>query len=188
MLEKGRGYNLPKALCIRERTHRVIKYEGRYRITIQQRTWWSTKDMMWVSVLNQKRKECKCNRLWDHLNNSKLKCKGIMIPNQRIRSRRSDQGWINWIYQRHNRWQIVWSRTSSCLKDVWAGEIFKRINWWLCAFATYWVNRLKMIMTRNVNKITKLMGLTIIQASENFKSNRLLRIFGIPGGILKTFV
>ena len=41
-----------------------------------------------------------------------------------------------------------------------------------------------MIMTRNVNKTMRLMGLTIMQASKNFKRNRLLGIFGI----LKTFV
>ena len=55
-------------------------------------------------------------------------------------------------------------------------------------FATYRVNRLKMIMTRNVNKISILMGLIIMKANKKFQSNRLLRIFGISGGISKTFV
>ena len=45
-----------------------------------------------------------------------------------------------------------------------------------------------MIMTMDANKITRLMGLTIMQASKNFKSNKLLRIFGRSNGILKTFV
>ena len=45
-----------------------------------------------------------------------------------------------------------------------------------------------MIMTRNVIKTTRLMGLTIMQASKNFKSQRLQRIFGRSNGILKTFV
>ena len=45
-----------------------------------------------------------------------------------------------------------------------------------------------MIMTRDANKITRLMGLTIMQASKNFKSNRLLRIFERSNGILKTIV
>ena len=45
-----------------------------------------------------------------------------------------------------------------------------------------------MIMTRNVIKTTRLMGLTIMQASKNFKSNRLLGIFGRSNGISKTFV
>ena len=45
-----------------------------------------------------------------------------------------------------------------------------------------------MIMTRDANKITRLMGLTIMQANENFKSNRLLRIFGRSNSILKTIV
>ena len=36
--------------------------------------------------------------------------------------------------------------------------------------------------------ITSLMGLTLIQASKKFKSNRLLRIFGRPNGISKNFV
>ena len=45
-----------------------------------------------------------------------------------------------------------------------------------------------MIMTRNVNKTMRLMGLTIMQASKNFKRNRLLGIFGRSNGISKTFV
>ena len=45
-----------------------------------------------------------------------------------------------------------------------------------------------MIKTREANKITKLMGLTIMQASNNFKSQRLQRIFGRSNIILKTFV
>ena len=45
-----------------------------------------------------------------------------------------------------------------------------------------------MIMTKDANKITRLMGLTIMQASKNFKSNRLLRIFGRSNSILKTIV
>ena len=40
-----------------------------------------------------------------------------------------------------------------------------------------------MIMTMDVNKITRLMGLTIMQAIKNFKSNRMLRIFGRSNGI-----
>ena len=40
-----------------------------------------------------------------------------------------------------------------------------------------------MIMTRDANMITRLMGLTIMQASKNFKSNRMLRIFGRSNGI-----
>ena len=45
-----------------------------------------------------------------------------------------------------------------------------------------------MIVTKAVNKITILMGLTIMQANKNFKSNRLLRIFGRSNSILKTIV
>ena len=32
MVEKSRGYNLPKALCIRGKAHKVIEYEGRCQI------------------------------------------------------------------------------------------------------------------------------------------------------------
>ena len=42
-----------------------------------------------------------------------------------------------------------------------------------------------MTMTMDVNKITRFRGLTIMQASKNFKSNRLLRIFGSSDIILK---
>ena len=45
-----------------------------------------------------------------------------------------------------------------------------------------------MKMTRDANKITTFMVLTITQASKNFRSNRLLRIFGRPNSISKTFV
>ena len=44
-----------------------------------------------------------------------------------------------------------------------------------------------MIMTRDANKITRLVRLTIMQATKNFKSNRLLKIFGRPNGISNTF-
>ena len=40
-----------------------------------------------------------------------------------------------------------------------------------------------MIMKMDVNKITRLMGLTTMKARKNFKSNRLLRIFGRSNGI-----
>ena len=45
-----------------------------------------------------------------------------------------------------------------------------------------------MIVTKAANKITRLMGLTIMQANKNFESNRLLRIFGRSNSILKTIV
>ena len=45
-----------------------------------------------------------------------------------------------------------------------------------------------MIMTRDANKITRILGLTIMQANKNFKNNRLLRIFGRSNSILKTIV
>ena len=40
-----------------------------------------------------------------------------------------------------------------------------------------------MIMTKDANKITILMGLIIMKASKKFQSNRLLRIFGRSNGI-----
>ena len=43
-------------------------------------------------------------------------------------------------------------------------------------------------MTMDVNKITRLMGLTIMQAIKNFKSNRMLKIYGRSNSISKTFV
>ena len=45
-----------------------------------------------------------------------------------------------------------------------------------------------MIMTTDANKITRLMGLIIMLVSKNFKSNRLLKIFGRSNDILNTFV
>ena len=32
MVDKSRGYNLPKALCILGKAHKLIEYEGRCRI------------------------------------------------------------------------------------------------------------------------------------------------------------
>ena len=43
-------------------------------------------------------------------------------------------------------------------------------------------------MTMDVNKITRLMGLTIMQAIKNFKSNRMLGIFGRSDIISKNLV
>ena len=45
-----------------------------------------------------------------------------------------------------------------------------------------------MIITKDDNKITRLMVLTIMQASKKFKNNRLLRIFTRTNGTTKTFV
>ena len=61
-------------------------------------------------------------------------------------------------------------------------------DWGMRASSTYWINELKMIKTRDANKITRLMGLTIMQASKDFKNNSLLRIFGRSNGISKTFL
>ena len=53
---------------------------------------------------------------------------------------------------------------------------------------TYRINGLKMIVSKDANKITRLMGLTTMKARKNFKSNRLLSIFRRPNSISKTFV
>ena len=45
-----------------------------------------------------------------------------------------------------------------------------------------------MIMTKDANKITRLMGLIIMLASKNFKIIRLLRIFRRTNGITKIFL
>ena len=45
-----------------------------------------------------------------------------------------------------------------------------------------------MMVTKGANMNTILMGLIIMKANKKFQSNRLLRIFGISGGISKTFV
>ena len=45
-----------------------------------------------------------------------------------------------------------------------------------------------MIMTKDANKITRLMRLIIMLASKNFKSIRMSRIFRRTNGISKTFV
>ena len=58
----------------------------------------------------------------------------------------------------------------------------------IVSIRTYCINGLKMIVAKDANKITILMGLTIMQASKNFKNNRLLRIFERSNNISKTLV
>ena len=134
---------------------------------------------MWVSAHNQKKNQCKDLGLKKQLSNLDLNCKGIMI------SKTKDQK------------QTLWSRmdkldrpeaqlmTNSLVENQLMFKMTSEpegwilgYDWGLRAFATNWINGLKMIMTRDANKITRLMGLTIMQASKNFKSTRLLRIFG----------
>ena len=45
-----------------------------------------------------------------------------------------------------------------------------------------------MIVTKDANKIIILIGLTIMQASKNFKNNRLLRISARSNSISKALV
>ena len=45
-----------------------------------------------------------------------------------------------------------------------------------------------MILTKDANKITGIMGLIIMLVSKNFKSIRMSRIFKRTNGISKTFV
>ena len=111
------------------------------------------------------------------------------------------------IYKAKDQKQTLWSRMDKfnrlrgTIDDNLIGEnqlMFKMTSepegwilgsdWGLRAFATYWINGLKMIVTKDANKITILMGLTIMQASKNFKSNKLLRIFGRSNSISKTLV
>ena len=142
---QSRGYNLPKALCIREKTHKVIEYEGR--------RWWSTRDLMCASVLNQQKKESKELGLSKQLTNSKLKCKRIMISDQGIRSKHSDQGWIGWVGLRVQSMaislveiQLMFNMTSE-LEGWILGS-----DWGLRAFTTYWIKGLEMIMTKDTNE------------------------------------
>ena len=92
----SRWYNLPKALCIRGRTHKVIEYEVHCRITIQQwsgdpqRSWCEYRYSLW----GRKNAEASNSRItwlvWC-LNRNKS-----WFPKWRIRIRCSDQGWISW--------------------------------------------------------------------------------------------
>ena len=45
-----------------------------------------------------------------------------------------------------------------------------------------------MLVSKDANKITRLMGLTIMKASKDFKSIRLPKIFGRSNGIFKSIV
>ena len=80
---QSRGYKLPKALYNRDELIEVFVYEGHCRMIFQQRIRRSIAKLMWVSVLSQRKKECKGIRLWEQLTNSNLKCKGIAISESR---------------------------------------------------------------------------------------------------------
>jgi hypothetical protein len=96
---QNRWYNLPKALCIRGISHKVIEYEGHCRIIIQQWIGWSTTELTWVSVLNQRKKECRGIRF-------KKLLKSLMLNIQR-----------NYDFQTNDQKQTLWSRMDK-LKDL----------------------------------------------------------------------
>ena len=111
-----------------------------------------------------------------------------MISKSRDQKQCSDLGWISWIDLGIQPIKALIGQEPAhiqmtCEPEEW----ILGSDWGLRAFATNWINGLKMIMTRDANKITGLMGLNIIQASKNFKSNRLLRIFGRSDSISKNF-
>ena len=43
---QGRGYNLPKALGIPGKNHKVIEYDGHCWVTIRHNIWWTAKNLM----------------------------------------------------------------------------------------------------------------------------------------------
>ena len=57
-----------KSIMYPRKDSQVIEYEGHCRILSQQRMWRSKTELRWVSVLNQRKKECKGIRLWQYLN------------------------------------------------------------------------------------------------------------------------
>ena len=124
MVGKRRGYKLPKALCIGERTHKVINYEGHCRIIIKQWIWRSTMELMWVSIPNQRKKECKCIILQNIWIIQRLNNKGIMIFKSR------DQEQTLWSrMDKLNRLRgtiddnLIGRGPTHVLNDIWAGRM-----------------------------------------------------------------
>ena len=116
MVDKRKGYNLTKALCIRGKSHKLIEYEGRCRMKSNNGSGdpqWSWGEYRYPIRGRKNANATDYGFIWII---QSLNAKELWFPKQGIRSRRSDQGWINCIYQRHNQRQIVWSRTSSCSK------------------------------------------------------------------------
>ena len=150
---QSRGYNLPKALCIREKTHKVIEYEGRRRIKSHkgsggpQETWCEHR------YSTSRRKKA---RRSDYQNNRLIQssnAKELWAPNQGIRSKHSDQGWIGWVGLRVQSMaislveiQLMFNMTSE--PEGW----ILGSDWGLRAFATYWIKGLEMIMTKDTNE------------------------------------
>ena len=98
----SRRYNVPKALCIRGRTHKVIENEGHCRIIIQQWIGRSITEPMWVSVPTQRKKECRGIRFKKHLNNLMLK-----LPR-------------NYDFQTKDQKQTLWSRMDKLKRLSWS--------------------------------------------------------------------
>ena len=111
-----------------------------------------------------------------------------MISKSGGQKQRCDQGWISWVGLGVQSMTIWLVEIQLMLKMSEPEEWILGSDWGLRAFATYWINGLKKIMTKGANKILRLMGLIIMLVSKNFKSNRLLKIFGRSNDILNTFV
>ena len=102
---QNRWYNLPRVLCIRGRTHKAIEYEGHCRIIIQQWIGRSTTELMWVSVLLQRNKECRGIGFKKNLNS-------LMLKIQR-----------NYDFQTNDQKQTLWSKMNKLKRLSWTINI-----------------------------------------------------------------
>ena len=143
-----------------ERTSKVIEYEGRYRIKSNKGSGgpqgiWCEHRYSTRGGKNARRSVYRNNWL-TQLSNAKE----LWSPNQKIRSSRSDQGWISWIDLGVQPTAIWWVDNQLMLKnDVWAGRMNSRIWLRIASIRTCWINGLKMIVAKDANKITRLLGL-----------------------------
>ena len=127
MGDKRRGYNLPNALCIRGRTHKVIEYEGHCRITIQQwsgdpqRSWCE----YWYWLRGRKNAEASDSRItwlvWC-LNRKKLWFSKTKDQKQKLWSRMDKLKTLSWTINKG----LNCREPTHVQNDVWVGKIIHK--------------------------------------------------------------
>ena len=97
MVDKSGGYNLPKALCIRGKAHKVTEYEGCCRIKPNKGP--GGPQWIWCEYRysTRRRKNARRSGYRNNWLTKNSNAKELWFPNRGIRSRGSDQRQVSWI-------------------------------------------------------------------------------------------
>ena len=150
---QSRGYNLPKALCIRGKAHKVIVYEGRCRIEPHKGSGGS--HGIWCEH-HYSTKSRKNARISDYRNNGLIQCsnaKGIMISKMVDQKKRlwSKTSKLNRHRSTINQGLIF--RTPAHVRgDVWAEGENSNCDRRLRAFTNLSNQMLEIPMTKDANE------------------------------------